>query len=159
MDPYSTHIHVLATALMRTYELFPTLSILECGCGDYSTPMIANMARGREHVIMSSDPEWRDRYLDVANVKAVEPADKHQWGEVRFEGWWGLVFMDSEELVKYRARHIPKLLEIAEVVVMHDARDDVDAYLRHARYAHMWKGAIPWTWIGSNTIDVRTWFI
>ena len=35
---------------------------------------------------------------------------------------WGMVFLDSEESVTNRAKRLPALAEVTDVVVMHDAQ-------------------------------------
>lgn len=157
MDKYATHIPVTARALCVTGVLFPERPILECGCGDYSTPMIALMKGQRRHVIYSSDQGWSDRYLEIVDeTVTIEPSAEHKWGDVTFDGSWGLCIMDSEELVKHRIEHIPLLLNICSVVVMHDVRTGL---IPIARYGVTYKGCgEPWTWIGSQTIRVAEWF-
>lgn len=155
MDPYSTHVPVTALALQKTGELFPDLPILECGCGDYSTPMVWLMANGRPRVVMSADPTWSHRYRSIVDVVDVELAAPKEWAPVDFGSGWGLCLMDSEESVVNRARHIPALLEASKVVVMHDAREDV---IPEAAHFAVFRGFRPWTWIGSNVVDVEAWF-
>ncbi len=156
MDPYSTHIPVTAVALHKTAELFPEMPILECGCGDYSTPMIELLKNGRHHDIYSSDPMWYDRYQDIAErIVHVKPEQPHKWGEYELECDYGLCLMDSEELTIYRRQQIPRLLEACRVVVMHDASA---ALIKCAKYTYMYNRYSPWTWVGSNSVDVREWF-
>lgn len=154
MDPYSTHTPVTALALMKTAELFPDLPILELGCGDYSSPMCNLMAQGRGYVIYSADPVWSDRYKDIAQVRHVELSGPKQWAEVRYPGGWGVALLDSEESVVNRMKQVPALLEAAVVVVMHDARED---QIPEAKYSGLFTRFRPWTWIGSNYVDVERW--
>ena len=154
MDPYGTHIPITALALAKTAELFPDLPILECGCGDYSTPMVWTMAQGRPRVVFSADPEWSSKYANIVDVVDVPLAGPKEWAPVNFGKGWGLVLMDSEESVVNRARHIPALLEASKVVVMHDAREDV---IPDAKYYSVFRGFRPWTWIGSNEVNVEEW--
>lgn len=155
MDPYSTHIPVTALALHKTAELFPDLPILECGCGDYSTPMVWLLSEGRKRVVMSADPSWSHRYKSIVDVIDVELAAPKKWEEVDFGGDWGLALMDSEESVVNRAARIPDLLKVAKVVVMHDARED---QIPEAEYYAVFRGYRPWTWVGSNEVNVEEWF-
>ncbi len=156
MDPYSTHIPVTALALHMTGKLMPGLPIMECGCGDYSTPMIELLKGGRRHDIYSSDPTWSDMYQDVADriipVKSIGP---HQWGEYDLDDTYGLCLLDSEELTVHRRGQIPRLLDACRVVVMHDASAPL---MSAAEYTYMYNRYRPWTWVGSNCIDVRQWF-
>lgn len=86
--------------------------ILELGCGDYSTPVLAAIAAhlGVPFSFMSSAPEWAAKYaggtiVDWATV-AFPPAD--------------VVFLDNEELTRDRIKHLPALAKTSRVVVMHD---------------------------------------
>ncbi len=155
MDPYATHIPVTALALAKTSILFPSLPILECGCGDYSTPVIELLKGEREHDIFSSDQEWFKRYEDVADsVTQIEAAAKHQWGKFHVDRQYGLCLLDSEEFIVHRMKHIPKLLETCHVVVMHDARPMPGL----AKFDYLYTRYEPNTWVGSNSVDVGTWF-
>lgn len=155
MDPYSTHVPVTALALHKTAELYPTLPILECGCGYYSTPMVWLLAQGRPVTVMSADPEWASKFRKIVNVIDIELEAPKQWPDVKFGSGWGLALMDSEESVVNRATRIPALLDAAKVVVMHDAREDV---IPQAKYHVVFQSFRPWTWIGSNVVDVAQWF-
>jgi len=155
VDPYSTHVPVTALALHKTAALFPGLPILECGCGDYSTPMIWMLKGGREHVIYSADPQWSSRYKDIAEIRRVGLEEPKKWAPVDIAGEWGLCLMDSEESVANRMQRIPALLENCKVVVMHDAREDMIPKAKHAAIFSVYR---PWTWIGSSEVDVGAWF-
>ena len=154
MDPYSTHLAITALALHKTATLFPDLPILECGCGDYSSPMIKLLSDGRKHVIYSADPQWSSRYSRIAEIVRVGLAEPKKWGEVDFKDGWGLALMDSEESVVNRIQHIPALLDRAKVVVMHDSREDA---IPQAKHSFVFKDYRPWTWIGSNEVNVVEW--
>jgi len=156
VDPYSTHIPVTALALHRTAALFPDLPIMECGCGDYSSPMIKLLADDRTYVIYSADPSWASKYTNLADeIRNVPLAAPKQWQDVDFQEGWGLCLMDSEESVVNRAGRIPDLLGRSKVVVMHDARED---QIPDALYAVVFTAYRPWTWIGSNEVNVEEWF-
>ena len=155
MDPYSTHLFYTVLALKKTGELYPDLPILECGCGDYSSPVITALKNGRPHVIYSADPSWSERYSDLAEVRDVDLIQPKQWDYPEISGGWGLCLMDSEESVVNRASHIEDLLGKAKVVVMHDAREDV---IPEATYFKVLKAYRPWTWMGSNEVDITEWF-
>ena len=156
MEPYSTHTPFTALALMKTKELFPNLPILELGCGDYSSPMCYFLAQGRRYEIYSADPEWSSRFSDMARVNKVELAGPKQWAEVDYPRGWGLALLDSEESVVNRMKQIPALLKAAKVVVMHDARED---QIPDARFGAGFTRYRPWTWIGSDVVDVEQWLM
>ena len=156
MDPYSTHIPVTALALCRTAELFPDMPIMECGCGDYSTPMIELLKHGREHHVYSSDPSWYDRYRDIVDeIVHIDLAQPHRWAGFSVDHEYGLCLMDSEELTVFRREHISGLLDVCRVVMMHDATMPLAG---KAKYEYFYNRYSPWTWIGSHTVDVVKWF-
>ena len=91
--------------------------ILELGCGNYSTPVIASiaLAQGRKYVVQASNAEWAAKFAEDVEIQIVD------WDEWEPKGEWGMVFLDSEESVKNRIKRLPALAQCAEVVVMHDA--------------------------------------
>jgi hypothetical protein len=117
--------------------------------------MVWLLAQGRAVTVMSADAAWADKFRSIANVIDVDLAAPKQWPDVKFGSGWGLALMDSEESVVNRATRISALLEAAKVVVMHDAREDV---IPQAKYSVVFRGYRPWTWIGSNEVDVNQWF-
>lgn len=113
MDPYATHLPVLVETALRT-----TGPILELGCGDYSTPVLAAIAsqQGRRFTVQASDRNWSDRFKDIADVEMV---DWLTWSPP--PGRFGLVFLDNEEFTKERIKRLHQLAAVADVIVMHDA--------------------------------------
>lgn len=154
MDPYATHQPVLVKALVETQKLFPLKPILECGCGDYSTPLIRTLKGLRRHEIMSADPDWYEQYKDeVSAILHVEFQGVHHWADVEFKDGYGLCLMDSEEYVANRVQRIPQLLDRCDVVIMHDAHIQPEA-----AYSFLYTRYFPATWIGSKHVNVESWF-
>lgn len=114
MDGYATHLAALVGAL--TY-LRPGEGVLELGCGDYSTPLLAEFCNrtGRAFRVMASDEQWAEQFDNIAFVKRVD------WQTVDFGGPWGLVLLDNEENTGKRLGHLPVLAKCARMVVLHDA--------------------------------------
>ncbi len=112
MDGYATHLEALVTAALESEG-----DILELGCGSYSTPVLSAIAkhRGNKLVVNASDPVWANRYKEFAEIVIVD------WKTWQPEGQWGMIFLDNEEHQPYRLMRVPKLLEHAPIVVMHDA--------------------------------------
>ena len=155
MDPYATHQYILVKALLGTANERPGMPILECGCGDYSSPLIHALRDGREYDIWSADPDWSDRFRGIADsVTTVALNGPKEWSMPGFDRDYGLCLMDSEESVVNRASRIPELLNHCSVVVMHDAREDV---IPEAKYRAVFTLYRPWTWIGSNEVDITQW--
>ncbi len=117
MDPYATHVPVLAWALQETRH--SELPILELGCGDYSTPMLAHSARVH---VCSTDPEWSGRYLQWPNVIVHK---LHTWDEFFINQRYRMAFLDNEQHVKDRVKMLDMLLDYADIVVMHDWRSNL----------------------------------
>ena len=127
MEPYSTHIEALTIAALNTPG-----DILELGCGHYSTPILAAIAkhRGDRFSIKSSSEEWSTQFKRVADVEIVD------WDTWVPEGNWGLVMLDNEQLTRDRILWLPKLQKICKTIVMHDA----DASMSHPNYGEMISG-------------------
>lgn len=119
MDPYATHLQALITTALRT-----TGPILELGCGDYSTPLLAAFAneQGRRLLVQASDWRWLSRYEALGGEQVeIEQVDWKTWTPPVAEPKWGFVFLDSEQNTADRIRHLPALLEVTDLVVLHDA--------------------------------------
>lgn len=86
--------------------------ILELGCGDYSTPVLAAIAAhlGVPFSFMSSAPEWAAKFQGGTIV---------DWETVEFPHA-DIVFLDNEQLTRDRIKHLPTLAKTSRVVVMHD---------------------------------------
>lgn len=106
---------------------------LELGCGDYSTPVLAAIARhkGVRHMVVTSDPDWGARYRDLTEVSVIA---RTAWADLgsMMTGRWGLVFIDNEQKSADRIRHLAWLAASdrswhpgtrADQVVLHDAQN------------------------------------
>lgn len=118
MEPYSTHLEALVATALATQG-----AILELGCGDYSTPVLAAIAKhmGRRFLVQASDEKWAAKYRDIAEVEIVKWSE---WGRSAWHpplGEFGMVFLDSEESTAGRIERLPALATITRTVVMHDA--------------------------------------
>lgn len=112
MDPYATHQRLLVAATMQTTGL-----IIEMGCGDYSTPLLAEIAveQGRPFIVYTTSAEWGAKYQGITDVRVLK-----SWADYPYPPGCGLVFLDNEEYVRDRKRHVPRLLATSDVVVCHD---------------------------------------
>lgn len=112
MDRYATHLEALVATVLGVDG-----AILELGCGDYSTPVLAAIARaqGRRFLVHAADESWAARYRDIAMIEIV---DWSRWEPP--PGEWGVVLLDSEESTAGRILHLPKL-RAAGAIVVHDA--------------------------------------
>lgn len=128
MDAYATHLRMLVRAALRRSG-----PILELGCGDYSTPVLAEFARDRREklTVLSADPEWSARYRAIADVRPVAAWESFEspsaWPRPDgAAGRWGLVLLDNEQLTRDRVRLLPALAIVARIVVVHDVDKMVD---------------------------------
>lgn len=110
MDTYATHLPELVRVALTARE-----HILELGCGDYSTPVLANVAHhiGVDFTAMTSSREWGAKFEDIAHVDYVD------WETVEFPQA-DVVFLDNEQTTRDRIKHLPALSKTARVVVLHD---------------------------------------
>lgn len=131
VDRYATHLAPLVGAALSTSG-----GILELGCGDYSTPVLAEIARhkGVPFVVMASDPVWADRFRGLCTVRLVD------WAVLSASdiatGPWGCVLLDNEEKTAARIRRLPVLREIGRAIVVHD----LENCERHGHWGEMISG-------------------
>ena len=90
--------------------------IVEMGCGDYSTPLLAEIAdaHGRSFTAYTTSDDWAAKYQDFVDVRVLK-----SWADYPYPQC-GLTFLDNEEYVRDRTRHVPRLLATSAVVVCHD---------------------------------------
>lgn len=113
IDPYSTHQEALVFAALSTSG-----GILELGCGDYSTPILNQIAnvQKKKFKIVSSNKVWLDKYQYVEDRELIK-----KWEDYVFEGSYGIVFLDNEQFTIDRLELIPKIFKITDTLVVHDA--------------------------------------
>ena len=164
MDPYATHLEPTIAAAIHTGSLWPKSSILELGCGHYSTPLLSSIARAqkRNFQLVTSDPLWAKQFQkDPHQLQLIDFA---AWPKVRFQEEYGLVLIDHEELVIDRYSQLFKFNETAKVIVFHDSNriDELGVSwgLIHAlyRYVYFYDRYSPQTAILSNYVDPKEWF-
>ena len=111
MDPYATHQRLLIAAVMQTKG-----PIVEMGCGDYSTPLLAEIAgiQKRPFTVYTTAEQWGAKYRALADVHIL-----HSWDQYPYPKC-GLTLLDNEEYVRDRKKHVPRLLDTSAVVVCHD---------------------------------------
>jgi hypothetical protein len=164
MDSYSTHLVPTITAAIQTSLLWPKSSILELGCGHYSTPLLSSIAKthGRKFELITSDPTWAKQFQNDAHKLQIIKFSS--WPGFSFKGKWGMVLVDHEELAIHRYAQLFKLNNIAKVVVFHDANrideQGVEWGLINSLYRHVYfyNRYSPHTAILSNHVDPSKWF-
>mgnify|MGYP001568001704 CR=1 FL=1 len=171
---YGSHFPILAAALART-----TGPVLECGIGDFSTPMIHYATMPNRLVVSAdTDPDWICKFKGYSsnrhNFYLVEPAGDDALPPVtrKIEGWqkfsiidqfsWGCVFLDC---APGEARHeiAIRLSKRAELIVAHDSETDYqsggnyqyDKAKPHFRFVSEFKKWRPYTLILSNVMEFK----
>lgn len=142
IERYASHLPVLSFVAMRLHDKID--SVLEVGCGYYSTPLLSVLAAGKglRRTILESDREWAAQISDLFGVAVTQfNAEELPASVVR---QWGLVFIDSA-IEAARARHAIRLREYAKVIILHDSNPDWDAHYRYSEIVGEWKHAKQFT--------------
>jgi len=163
-DPYSTHLVPSLTAAIHSGLLWPESSILELGCGHYSTPLLSSIAKtqGRRFQLITSDAEWAKLFQN--DPHQLQLIDFSMWNGFQFSGEYGMVLIDHEELVIDRFVHLFPLSEKAKLVVFHDANRIDEMGISWGfihtlyRYVYFYDRYSPKTAILSNYVDPSKWF-
>ena len=149
---FSSHFPVLIRAVEMT-----TGPVLECGVGDYSTPVLHWLCGPKRRLVsLESDQTYYQRVLPYVNawhsVMFVE-----DWDATPIEQPWDVAFVDH--LQDRRRIEVARLAAWAKFVVVHDTearsaakynlRDAVAAY----RYNYTLRAAHPNTTVLSNTVE------
>lgn len=113
IDPYATHLEALGWALYQVGAGWEKeISILELGCGYYSTPLLAGIG---DLDVLTSDQEWGNQFADIADIQIVN------WRDFQYPPkHYDLCLLDNEEHAKDRAKRLDHLLDRCDYVVMHD---------------------------------------
>jgi len=129
-DGYSTHQRMLVKYLMRTSG-----PIVEIGCGDYSTPLIHEIAaaQGRTVCTLDSSADWLNRF---ASYKTDWHSFLHveSWDDWQPEGRYGLAFIDHTPGPR-RPIEFMKLRDVSDILILHDT--EANGYDWHTLYSHM----------------------
>jgi hypothetical protein len=165
--PYATHLEATVASAIYSGMIWPDSSILELGCGDYSTPTLASITRaqGRLLNVITSDATWASRYKYLLgpnfSLKIINYVD---WPRVEFGGQYGMVLVDNEQIVFERLKLVRRLRGVANTVVLHDA----DVVERAGRSWHSIKRLFknvyihrqrrPHTAIMSDCVNPQDWF-
>ena len=163
MDQFATHIPLLAAAASfvcgeKTRAGSPC-HILELGAGEYSTPMLHEIAGACDGKVLTldMDAEWLERYADLMR-------DFHElrvvadWAaEAAIDQPWDLAFVDHGPTERRRF-DLERLVDCGGIVVVHDTEPNTaygfDQVLPRFRYQRTCKRWQTWATICSNTIDV-----
>ena len=113
MDKYATHLEALVATALATDG-----RILELGCGDYSTPVLAAIAKaeGREFIVQTADEVWASKFEDIVTPEIVD------WEAWEPPDYFGMALLDCDLHTSRRLQLIPKLAKVRSPVVVHDAQ-------------------------------------
>jgi hypothetical protein len=141
MDPYASHQQLLIASALQSQG-----PMIEMGCGDYSTPLLAEIAahQNRTFEVYTTDKAWGSKYESICKVNYIK-----DWSEYPYPKC-GFTFQDSGEYVRDRKLHVPRLLETSDVVICHDFGDNIG----NAKYSTTLNGN-PKSVVMSNVIDIK----
>lgn len=142
MEAIATHLEALVHTALST-----TGPILEIGCGDYSTPVLAAIAKAqdRKFTIYTNDIEWGAKYVEIASIRLVD-----DWGKWTAPAeTFGMIFLDEQHSRK-RNMLLPALAQIADAVVLHDAQAAIgnanwEESIAEYDSVTLFKRFVPWT--------------
>ena len=149
MDPYATHVPVLAKAVMMVPG-----PVLELGVGYYSAPLLHELCLGRELVTAETadEQEWMERFRDFGSVdhKLELVEDWATWPLLKRR--WGVALVDHQPGER-RKETLELLAGRATVIVVHDTEHPAYDYEPGlSRFKRRWDYTrlVPWTTLVSN---------
>jgi len=130
IDDYATHQQILTREALKS-----NLDIMETGCGYYSTPILVEIAKSKGIKLIGFVQEinWARRfdYLIGEHYQQIQ-IDFEK--EIPLTQGFGMCFLDHEQLIKDRIKHLNHILKHTDTVVVHDA-DKVSSFaLLHKPY-------------------------
>jgi len=165
-EGYGSHCPIL-------YELMKHIQgpVLELGCGDFSTPLLCDIAKDDILVSLESEQEWYDQMV----TRGYHANPKHSiiyvadWDKmfVEIEQYWTLIFVDHNGT--RRVNDALLLKNRCDIMILHDTDADGSGgkygwkdLWQHFRYRKDFKHgnpvAMPATSIVSNVVDVNDWW-
>ena len=149
MDPWGSHIPVLMAAASHTKG-----AVIELGCGDYSTPALHLVCKGRMLVSAEEDSGWLSRFCDLADdTHKLFYVENNNWeGFAPIDWTWDVAFVDHAPVGR-RKVDIARLRDKTRFVVIHDTECPAYEYepvLATFRYRVDYKRGGPWTSVVSN---------
>jgi hypothetical protein len=154
-----SHAPILALVVSRT-----TGPVLECGTGQFSTPLLHLLCLERKLISLETDPVWLEQ-----NVHLASPMHEfklvHNWDEMvpLFQSrFWDVAFADHSpglgqpQTTSVRHKTVAALANHAKFIVVHDTENAPASDYRFEtvfatfKYRHDIKIWRPWTTILSN---------
>jgi hypothetical protein len=147
INEYATHQQILIKEALSCNG-----DILETGCGYYSTPLLLEIAKqkGVKLVSMVENIDWARRFDYLACDNYVQLHVKFN-NELFINQNYGMCFLDHEQFVRDRIKHLNNILKHTDKVVVHDAdRIDTFAFLHKPHTIEMFKQFKPHTAVIRN---------
>lgn len=126
MDLYATHQRLLVKHMLQT-----TGPVIELGAGNYSTPILHEIAasQGRHLTTFDHNPDWLNRFK-IFEWEQHELQLLESWSDFAASKC-GLAFVDHADPPTHpRWLQVEKLLSVADVIVIHDTEDDLYGYAK-----------------------------
>ncbi len=117
IEPYASHLPVLATCLCHTSG-----PIIELGCGFYSTPLLSLAAMyGRQVDTYETNSQWLDQIADLlpARPRSHRLIAIDSYDGIPLPNKWELALIDHEPGNR-RAADIERLSGCCDIFVAHD---------------------------------------
>lgn len=164
MDAFATHLETTIRCGLECLCRWPDLPLLELGCGEYSTPVLAALARQYKSRldVVSTDAQWLERFAFLDSPALVR-THITSWSEFTAGKSYSLVLLDNEQRVRDRVTLAEELASSTRVLVLHDAcrvtRPNItwDSLSDRYRYIHIRRRLRPTTAVLSNYVDPASW--
>jgi hypothetical protein len=146
IDAYATHQQILIREALKSHS-----DIMETGCGYYSTPLLVEIAKVNKVKVIGFVQEinWARRF-DYLIGEHYQQIQIDFTKEIPLTQMFGLCFLDHEQFVRDRIKHLNNILKHTDTVVVHDA-DRIKAFdfLEKPHTIEIFKELIP------NTVVIR----
>ena len=122
IDQYATHQRALARTALKAAIEFPELPIVEFGVGYYSTPILREIAAALNVRIISysSSDVWAQRFTAERQNEELHIINPDEWPKLSIPEC-SMLFVDNEQSVINRFKHIERLQAYYKFLVFHDA--------------------------------------
>ncbi len=164
---YASHLDPSITCALQTGELWPSSSVMELGCGEFSTPALSAVCRFQQRrlAVVSSDTTWQARYGALVRHKFdLMAITNDQWESFQLPDQLGFALVDNEQRVRERIQTVTRLAKPCKVVLLHDAnviirtRQLWQPVLDQFDYCFVYRERHPYTAVLSNYVDPSPWF-
>ncbi|MEI6242257.1 MAG: hypothetical protein WCP39_02500 [Chlamydiota bacterium] len=162
INAYATHQEVIVAAALQSHQFFPHSTILEIGCGHYSTPLLSSIAKSqkRDYEIIVKEPTWGKCFASFA-TRLHFIGEKNFLGEIDISKV-GLIFID-EDPFSFRLMWLYFAAENKiPIAVCHDAENLdprlLNFFLNFYPYVYVHETYFPPTVIFSTADDPKNWF-